>query len=159
MRCRLRGGLAIAMVMAGVASMSAQAAEPVRFDRFRAYLIFEDTGNLSKNVAGRTDQILANTEEGSSVQILIDIVAAGGENQVYEDGPLLLTWATSPYDPHGPFLVDKGWAISYVGLTGEVTRTIVVDHDCEPFTLHARVDRGDAIGEEFSKEFNIWCGD
>ena len=38
-------------------------------------------------------------------------------------------------------------------------KTIIVDHDCQPFALHARVDVGDQIGKEHVKEFNLWCGD
>ena len=124
-----------------------------------SYLIWEGNGKLSKNIARRTDQVIANGEEGSSTQVLVDLVVAGGKNTVYEDSPLLLVWVTDPLDSSRPAFVDKGWSISYVGLTGETVRSIIVDHDCNPVTLHARIDAGDVIGREVTKELNITCGD
>ncbi len=156
----MKASLTAATLIGVCATSVVNAAEPVRFDRFRAYLIYEDSGKLSKNIAKRTDQIVANDENGSSVQVLVDIVASGGKNQVYDNNTLLLTWVTDPFAEMGtPSKVDMGWPITYVGLNGEVTRSIIVDHDCGPFTLHARVDVGDSFGKEYVKEFNLTCGD
>lgn len=147
------GALALAM------ANSAEATEPLQFDRFRAYLIYEDNGKLSKNVAARRDQIVANDENGSSAQILVDIVATGSKNALYENGEFLIVWVTDPFDEHGPAKVDKGWPISYVGLTGEVVRSIIIDHDCGPVLLHARVSTDSKTGKEWYQKLNITCGD
>ncbi|PLX35820.1 MAG: hypothetical protein C0606_17125 [Hyphomicrobiales bacterium] len=151
--------VSLAILAALATGSAASALEPVKFDRARAYLIWEDTGNLSKNIARKKEQIIANGEEGSSTQVLIDLVVSGEKNTVYPNPPMLIVYVTNPYEEHGPMMVDKGWSISYVGLKGESVRSIIVDHDCNPFVLHARVDNGETIGKEYEKTFNLTCGD
>lgn len=130
-------------------------------DRYRGYLIYEDDGSLSKNVARRTDQIIANDENGSSVQMLLDIVVSGPKSSVIDSGAFLYVWVEAAGAQTGDrAMIDKGWPIGYVGLKSEVVRSIVVDHDCDGFTVNARLDPDEnTVGKTYSKQFNITCGD
>lgn len=143
------------------AAAPALAAEDLAVDRIRGYLVYEDTGDLSKNVARRTDQIVANDENGSSIQMLVDIVVDGPKNELIEGNTYLYVWVTGAnYQTGDRPKIDQGWPISYVGLTGEVVRSIVVDHDCEGFEVRARLDDGERqIGRELVKRFDLTCGD
>ena len=155
MRASLPGALA-ALAMTGAVA----AAQPVAIDRINGYLVYEDTGKMSRNVAGETNQILANGENGSSVQMIVDIVMSGPKNDLVAENTFLYVWATNHLSEQADMtLVDRGWPIVFVGNTGEVVRTVVIDHDCNGFEVHARVDRGDTIGQEVVKRFDLTCGD
>jgi predicted secreted Zn-dependent protease len=70
----------IARLLVAAAALLAAApaaAQTVKADRFRAFLIWETTGDLSKNVMNDTPQIEANTQKGMSTQIYVDIVVTG----------------------------------------------------------------------------------
>lgn len=152
---RMLLGLALLAIAAGPS-----AAAGLDVDRVRGYLIYEDTGNLSKDVVGRQDQVVANDENGTSTQLLVDVVVAGPADTLAE-GAMLLVWVRRPFDEPGtPAMVDTGWPLNYIGHTGQVVRSLVIDHDCNPVELHARVDDGQGNqGNEFIKTFNLTCGD
>lgn len=148
-------------VCAVVWAVPALAEPTLDVDRVRGYLIYEDDGSLSKNFARRKDQIVANDENGSSVQMLMDIVVSGPENTVIDSGAYLYVWVVAADAQQGDrAMIDKGWPINYVGLKSETVRSIIIDHDCEGFTVNARVDLDqNTVGETFQKRFNMICGD
>lgn len=137
------------------------AEQALKLDRVRGYLIYEDDGSLSKNVARRTDQIVANDENGSSTQMLLDIVVSGPKNSVVDTGAFLYVWVTADSSQVGDrAMVDKGWSISYIGLKSEVVRSVVIDHECEGITLNTRMDIDqNTLGKTLEKRFDITCGD
>lgn len=139
--------------------MSAEQA--LKLDRLRGYLIYEDDGSLSNNVARRTDQIVANDKNGSSTQMLLDIVVSGPKNSVIDTCAFLYIWMTANGSQVGDrAMVDKGWPISYVGLKSEVVRSVIIDHECEGFTVNTRVDIDqNTLGKTLEKRFDITCGD
>lgn len=157
---KFRTGLLAVLLGASLAvPISNAMAGDARFDRLRAYLIYEDSGKLSKNIARRTDQIVANDENGTSTQMLVDLVVKGDKNSLQDPAPMLLVWVTDPLDAQRPAFVDRGWPLNFIGLTGEIVRSVVVDHDCGPVTIHTRLDRGKTLGREVTKQINITCGD
>ncbi len=139
--------------------LAAEAKTPV-IDRVRAFLIYEDTGDLSKNVAKTADQIVANDEKGSGVQILIDVILTAKKDQLFENNPMLHVLARSIMDgADAPPILDKTFPLNYVGSTGELIRTVVVDHNCNGFELEAYVMDGKKKTSELKKSFSITCGD
>ena len=137
-------------------------AAPISVERIRGYLIYEDTGKLSADIGGRTDQIVANDENGTSMQLLVDVVVAGPKSYLIEgDQPFLRVWAidASLEDP-GRTLAELTWPMSFVGHTGTVIRTLVVDHNCAPVDIVARIDTADGTpGPETTHRFDLMCGD
>lgn len=139
--------------------VAADATTPT-IDRIRGFLIYEDTGDLSKNLAKTEDQIVANDEKGTSIQMLIDVVLTGKPDTLYENNPQLHVVARSNMDgPDAPALVDKVFYLTYIAAKGELVRTVVVDHGCNGFDLEAYVMDGDKRTSEFKKSFSITCGD
>lgn len=134
-------------------------AQTAKVDRVRAFLIWEDSGDLSKNVVGQTPRIEANTQKGMSTQIMIDIVVSGPKNKTAGKNVMLYTWANNDQDKGARPMMDLGWPVTYFGDKGETVRSVIINHDCQPFTLSARVDHGDKIGRVFEKTFPIFCGD
>lgn len=129
-------------------------------DRFRAYLIYEDSGELSKNMAKRDDQIVANDEKGTSVQMLVDVVMAGKKGQLYENNPFLYVVVREAMAETGaPPMLDTGFPLTFVGQTGELVRTLVVNHNCSGFDIEAYIMDGDRRTSELKKTFSITCGD
>lgn len=141
------------------AVLAADATTP-SIDRIRGFLIYEDTGDLSKNLAKSDDQIVANDEKGTSIQMLIDVVLTAKPDSLYENNPMLHVVARSNLDgPDAPALTDKVFPLTYVGSKGELVRTVVVDHGCNGFDLEAFIMDGDKRTSEFKKSFSITCGD
>jgi hypothetical protein len=123
--------------------LAADATAPT-IDRIRGFLIYEDTGDLSKNLAKTEDQIVANDEKGTSIQMLVDVVLSGKPNSLYENNPRLHVVARSNLDgPDAPALVDKVFYLTFIAAKGELVRTVVVDHGCNGFDLEAYVMDGD----------------
>ena len=142
------------------APIVAVAAEPPAVDRFRAYLIYEDSGELSKNRAKDVDQIIANDDKGTSVQMLVDVVMTAKANSLHESNPFLYVVVHSTLEePSAKPLVDIGFPLTFVGNTGELVRTLVVDHNCNGFDIEAYVMDGDKRTSEIRKSFSITCGD
>lgn len=134
-------------------------AEAPKVDRFRAFLIYEDTGDRSKNLAKTEDQIIANDEKGTSVQMLVDVVLSGKENQAYENAPVLHVIARSSIaEPGEKPLVDTEFPISFM-VKKNVTRTVVVDHGCNGFDIEAYMMDGKKKTSDIKKSFSITCGD
>lgn len=136
---------------------SAQETTTPLVDRVRAFLIYEDTGDLSKNLAKTEDQIIANDEKGTSIQMLLDVVLTSKPDQPFENNPMLHVVARSNLDQ--AVLTDKTFPLNYVGSKGELVRTVVVDHGCNGFDLDAYVMDGKNKTSEFKKSFSITCGD
>ena len=131
-----------------------------KVDRFRGFLIYEDTGDLSKNVAKQSDQIIANDEKGTGTQIIVDVIVTGPKNQTYENAPFLYVVVNSLTANQGdPPMVDTGYPINFIGNTGQIVRSLVVEHNCNGFTIDAYTMVGDKKLSELKKTFNITCGD
>lgn len=147
----------VAMLLAACV-VPAEANGPLTVERINGYLVYEETGTMSKNVARSAERIEANTQAGFSVQMIVDVVVSGPKNELVEGSPLLFVWVVgADAQPGDPAMVDVGWPINYIGATGEIVRTIVVDHDCNGFEVHARVDG--MPGSERMHRFDLACGD
>jgi hypothetical protein len=131
-----------------------------KVDFFKGYLINEDNGKMSKDVATQSDQIEANGPNGTGTQMIVDVWVKGGKNQLYENAPFLYITVTGMDWKQGdPPMVDIGFPINYIGATGQTVRTLVVDHNCNGFTIEAYTMIGDKRVSELTKTFNITCGD
>lgn len=152
-------GLSLACA-AFLALTAAAGAADLKITAINDYLVWEDTGKLSKNLADVTDQIVANGEDGSSVQMIVDVVVAGEPNSLHEETPVLVVTASRPegYSDE-PALVEKRFPISFVGPTGRVYRSVVVDHDCNPFVLRAFLETGGRKGRAVTRDVGLTCGD
>ena len=138
----------------------AQDAKPPVVDRLQAFLIYEDNGRLSKDLSGTTDQIIANDENGTSIQMLVNVVLKSKPDQLFENAPVLYIKATpSMMSEGGPEVVESRNYISYIASSGELYRSIVVDHGCNGFDLEAYVMDGGKRTSEFKKSFSVTCGD
>lgn len=148
------------MALAPQAVPAADAETPV-IDRVQALLIYEDTGKLSKDVSGDADHIVAtDRKNGSSIQMLVNVVLKSEPDRLYENNPVLHVRATSVLSSDGsPKTVEDQFHITYVAETGQLVRSIVVDHGCEGFALEAYVTAGDKRTSEFRKSYSVFCGD
>lgn len=152
--------LAASVVFCSFSTAFAGDASQLKVDRLRAYLIYEDTGDLSKNLAKSEDTIIANDEKGTSVQMLVDVVVTGPADQIFESNPTLIVVATSSLaQPGDRAMVDTGFPISFISSKGQLSRTIVVDHGCNGFDLEAYIMDGDKRVSEIKKSFPLTCGD
>lgn len=142
-------------------SLSAQQAKPPVIDRIQVFQIFDDDGKLSKDLANAADDtIIANGPTGSGIQVLIKVVLKGKPNQVYDSGPTVHIKATpSVMFEGGPKVVEGEFVLSYVGVTGEVYRSVLLDHGCNDFKIEAYVTDGGKRTSEFSKSYFVLCGD
>jgi len=138
----------------------AQSPKAPDIDRIQAFLIYEDTGKLSKDISGSTEQIVANDENGTSIQMLVNVVLKSKPDQLYENGPVLHVKATPALiSEGGPEPVAAQFYISYIASGGELVRSVVVDHGCNGFELEAYVEEGGKRTSEFKKSFSVTCGD
>lgn len=134
-------------------------AQTEKIDRVRAFLIWEESGDLSKNVVGSTPRIEANGPKGMSSQIIVDIIVSGPKNTMPKGQLILYASADRDQDKGARPMVDVGWPITYFSAKGERVRSLIVDHMCQPFTLSVRVGRGNAMGRIMETKFPIFCGD
>jgi len=131
-----------------------------KVDHFNGYLINEDDGKMSKNVATQSDQIEANNQNGTGTQIIVDIFVKGAKNQLYENNPFLYVVVSKMLANVGdPPMLDTGFPINFIGNKGQTVRTVVIEHNCEGFTIEAYTMIGDKRVSELTKTFNITCGD
>ena len=131
-----------------------------KVDHFNGYLINEDDGKMSKNVASQADQIEANNQNGTGTQIIVDIFVKGTKNQLYENNPFLYVVVSKMSAKVGdPPMLDTGYPINFIGNLCQTVRTVVIEHNCEGFTIDAYTMVGDKKISVLSKTFNITCGD
>jgi hypothetical protein len=141
-------------------SVLAQAPEAPDIDRIQAFLIYEDTGKLSKDMSGAVDQIIANDENGTSIQMLVNIVLKSKPDQLYENGPVLHVKVTpATMSEAGPEPAAAKYYITYVASGGELVRSVVVDHNCDGFEFEAFIEVGGKRTSAFKKSFSVTCGD
>lgn len=147
------------ILLAGTAM--AESPKPPTIDRLRAYLIWEDSGELSKNLAKSTEQIVANTEKGTSAQMLVDVVLTAKGDSLYADKQPMLYIYVLPMGAQvgDPAMIDTGFPISYIAKGGELTRSVIVEHGCNGFSFSARVMVEDKIISQLDKDYSITCGD
>ena len=79
-----------AAIVAGLilAAPSAAAAADLAVSGVNLYLIWENSGKLSENLASR-DHVTTVSEDGSASQVLMDVVVTGAPDTLYEDVPTL----------------------------------------------------------------------
>jgi hypothetical protein len=132
-------------------------ADAPKLEKFRAYLIYEDTGKLSKSLAGGDDQIVANDEHGTSVQMVVDVVMSGKPDKLYENNPILHV-VVHGSDPGTAPIVDAEFPLTFMAKK-TLVRTVVVDHNCNGVTIDAYMMDGKKKTSEIKKSFSITCGD
>lgn len=131
-------------------------ADAPKIGKINAYLIYEDSGKVGKNIANTEDQIVAQDENGGSVQMIVDVVLSGKEG-LYENNPVLHV-VTKPSLDEAAKPVSEEFYISFMA-KDKLFRTILVNHNCNGFDLEAYVTDGDKRVSEFKKSFSITCGD
>jgi hypothetical protein len=151
-----KSGLVLS-ALAGIFLPGIALADAPRIEKINAYLIYEDSGKVSKNIADAPDQIVAQDENGASVQMLVDIVLGGKPGALYENNPVLHV-VTKPSLDEAAKPVSEDFYIAFMA-TDKLFRTIVVNHNCNGFDLEAYVTDGDKRVSEFKKSFSITCGD
>lgn len=132
-------------------------ADSPKIETIKAYLIYEDSGKVSKNIADAADQIVAQDENGQSVQLLIDIVLSGKAGGLYENNPILHVMTKPSLDEAAKPVVEE-FPIVFMA-KDKLFRTVLVNHNCNGFDLEAYVMDGDKRVSELTKSFSITCGD
>lgn len=160
MPTRAFGLAATILALAAVPALAADSPPP-RIDRIRAFQIYEEKGDLSKNIAGSKGQIEANSREGYSVQMLIDVILKTKGPAVYSNKQPFLYVTAIPIAAQvgDPPLLDTGYPIFTVGEQAQIVRSVIVDHACAGFTLTAKVMVENQLIDEYSKDFPVFCGD
>jgi len=132
-------------------------ADAPKLEKFRAYLIYEDSGDLSKGLAGGDDQIVANDEHGTSIQMIVDVVMSGKPDTLYENNPILHV-VVHGSDPGTPPIVNAEFPLTFMAKK-TLVRTVVIDHNCNGVTIDAYMMDGKKKISEIKKSFSITCGD
>ncbi len=154
------------IITAGLMAGDGHAAdvEPPKIDRFRAYLLWEETGDLSKDVAKQSDidSFIKDDATGQikqSEQMLIDVVIKAKPLSSYDKGvqPFLNIVVKESAD--APPTVNVTFPFLSFPDNGQLVRTVVVEHKCSGFTVKASVVKGDKTVSEMTKEFIVSCGD
>jgi hypothetical protein len=152
----LKSGLVLSAIV-GILVPGIAFADAPGIAKINAYLIYEDSGKVGKNIADTPDQIVAQDENGASVQMLIDIVLSGKAGGLYENNPILHV-VTKPSLDEAAKPVSEEFYISFMA-KDKLFRTVLVNHNCNGFDLEAYVTDGDKRVSEFKKSFSITCGD
>jgi len=135
-------------------------ADAPKIEKFRAFLIYEDSGDMSKNVAAKADSgdtVVANGDKGQSIQMRLDIVMTGKANQLYENNPVLHV-VVHGSDPGTPPIVNAEFPLAFMA-KDKLFRTVVVDHNCNGIKIDAYMMDGKKKVSEIRKSFSITCGD
>lgn len=140
---------------------AAQDAAPPVIDRIQVLLLYEDTGKLSEDLANAADDtIIANSEAGSGIQVLVNVALKAKANNYYENSPTLHVRATpSVLFDGGPKVIEDQFFLSFIGSTGEIFRSVLVNHGCNDFTIEAWVMDGGKRTSEVRKSYAVLCGD
>jgi len=152
----IKSGLLLTACAAILLPSIALADAPV-IEKINAYLIYEDSGKVSKNIADAPDQIVAQDENGQSVQMIVDVVLSGKAGGMYENNPILHVTTKPSLDEAAKPVVEE-FPIAFMAKE-KLFRTIVVNHNCNGFDLEAYVTDGDKRVSELKKSFSITCGD
>ena len=159
MRSSFLSSVIVAMASLAVLPSMAFADSP-KIEKLRAFLIYEDTGDMSKNVAAKADSgdtIIANGDKGQSIQMRVDIVMGGKANQLYENNPVLHVVVHSS-DPGTAPIVNAEFPLAFMA-KDKLFRTVVVDHNCNGVNIDAYMMDGKNKTSELKKSFSITCGD
>jgi hypothetical protein len=158
---RLSFPSAIIVSVASLAALPALAfADAPKIEKLRAFLIYEDSGDMSKNVAAKADSgdtIVANDDKGQSIQMRVDIVMSGKANQLYENNPVLHV-VVHGSDPGALPVVNTEFPLTFMA-KDKLFRTVVIDHNCNGVDIDAYMMDGKTKTSELKKSFSITCGD
>jgi len=154
----------LSSVIASVISLavlpSIALADAPKIEKLRAFLIYEDSGDTSKNMAAKADSgdtIVASDDKGQSIQMRVDIVMSGKANQLYENNPVLHV-VVHGSDPGTPPIVNAEFPLTFMA-KDKLFRTMVVDHNCNGVNIDAYMMDGKKKTSELKKSFSITCGD
>lgn len=151
-----KSGLVLS-VLAGILLPGTALADSPVIEKINAYLIYEDSGKVSKNIADAPDQIVAQDENGQSVQMIIDVVLSGKAGAMYENNPVLHV-VTKPSLDEAAKPVSEEFPIAFMA-KDKLFRTVIVNHNCNGFDIEAYVTDGAKRTSELKKSFSITCGD
>ncbi len=139
------------MLMAGA---SVAGAAEVSLGKPHVFLIFEDSGGLSNELATVEGPVLAMTDKGRSLQMVVDVIVDGEPDALFFDPPRVEVTARGD---RGDVLFQKTWPIGSIGDYGTTMRSFIVDHDCRPVTVEARLTAGGADAGRWEKRVAISC--
>lgn len=149
------------IAVASVAALPLMAfADAPKIETIRAFLIYEDSGDMSRNIAAKAnsgDTIIANDDKGQSVQMRVDIVMSGKANRLYENNPVLHV-VVHGSDPGTAPIVSAEFPLAFMA-RDKLFRTVIVDHNCNGVSIDAYMIDGNKKTSEIRKSFSITCGD
>ena len=156
----MRVGIMAAVLAAatGFAGTALAAGGPLAVSKINLYMIWEGTGQLSENLADRTDQIVVVKEGDSASQFIVDLVVEGAPG-LYEDAPELKVEVVRPYGTDDSLMLAKSYSIGWLHDTGKLYTSLTVEHGCDGFTINAWIERGGVAGETMAKDVSVNCGD
>jgi hypothetical protein len=116
----------------------------------RLYLIWDDNGQMSKDVS-RERQVVATTPHHSSIQARVDVVIDGHKGAMGKD-PLEVTVHSQSFEGETQ---DAKYKLP-VGYFSEnrMFRSIIVTHDCQPFEVNATLGNSHR-----TLKVDLTCGD
>lgn len=150
------GSVLIAAALSAGACGVAAAAGDLTFGKSHVFLLWEDTGGFSDDMAEVDGPIAAVTKAGRSLQMVVDVIVEGEPNARF-DPPAVLTVEARSTAAEAPVLFKKSWPIQTIGDFGTAMRTFVVDHACSGVTVSATVEGAGAVSDRWEKRFDIVC--
>ena len=134
---------------------------PPVIEKMEIFVLKEDDGALTKDVAGAPDAtIVANDETGFGTQLLIKAVLKAAPNALYENPPVVHMKVTpSLFFEGGPKTVEAEHHLSFFAGSGRIYRAILIDHGCNDFQLEAWVIADGKKVSQVRKTYSILCGD
>lgn len=145
---------AVASLALTLASVGAGSATDLAFGRSKILLLFEDNGGFSDDVATRDGPVAAVSDDGRSLQLVVDLILDGMPNSTLDPAPVLAVTATGV---GGSTLFEGAWPIPAIGDFGTTMRSFIVDHGCAPVTVAARIEAAGAVVDRWEKTVAITC--
>ncbi|WP_075215579.1 hypothetical protein [Mongoliimonas terrestris] len=147
---------AVLALASTLASAGAGLAIDLSFGRTKILLLWEDNGGFSDDVAGVDGPIAVITDDGRSLQLVVDLILDGIPNSTLDPAPDLAVTATGA---NGSTLFEGTWPIPAIGDFGTTMRSFIVDHGCAPVTVAARIEAAGAVVERWERTVAISCAE
>src|SRR5262249_44990996 len=118
---------------------------------FRLYLIWDDNGEMSKDLSHQRN-IIATSRRHTSLQARVDIILDGHKGAMGKD-PLRVSVHSQSFNGEAQDTTYK-LPVGYFA-ENRMLRSIIVTHDCMPFEVNAILGQS----HRTLKVDDVWCGD
>jgi hypothetical protein len=129
---------------------SSEAQSTGRIAALRLYLIWDDNGEMSKDLS-QQKQVLATSRRHASIQARVDIVLEGHKGAVGND-PLRVSVHSQNFNGETQDTTYK-LPVGYF-VDNRMFRSIIVTHDCMPFEVNATLGQS-----QRTLKVDLTCGD